>query len=327
MGASSLHMRVHQYGDGAQIKAEVLEVLPPGPGEVQIRHVAIGVNFVDIYHRTGRYPLPGLPATLGVEGAGVVEAVGPGVHDIHPGQRVAYAGPPVGGYAVLRNLPAGRVAGLPASVSFESAAGALLRGITAHMLFAHVRALRAGDTVLVHAAAGGLGLILVQWAKSMGAKVIGTVGSEAKGALARRYGADRTVLYRTEDFVAAAREFTAGEGVDFAVDGIGGSMLSRTLATVRPYGMAATIGQVAGDIGMIDPQDLGPARSIALARPGVMRFMEDQARYREGVAATLGQLASGMQVPIGAQLPLAEAAQAHRLLEAGMTTGAVLLRP
>jgi NADPH:quinone reductase-like Zn-dependent oxidoreductase len=320
-------VRIHQLGDASVLQAETMELPPPAPGEARVRQAAIGVNFVDIYHRTGLYPLPALPATLGVEGAGVIEAVGAGVSDLRPGQRVAYAGLPTGAYASARNYPAQRLVALPDTVSFEQAAGAMLRGITAHMLFSHVRPLRAGDTVLVHAAAGGLGLVLVQWAKALGTRVIGTVGNRAKAELALAHGLDRAVLYRDEDFVAAARDFSGGAGVHYAIDGIGGDTLRRTLDAVRPFGMAASIGQVGGDIGMIDPALLGPARSIALSRPGVMRFMADLPHYREGADATLARLAAGMQVRIGQQMPLASAAQAHRLLEAGETVGSLLLRP
>ena len=321
------HVRIHQYGDASRLEAEFLELAPPAQGQIQIRQSAIGVNFVDIYHRIGLYPLSSLPSTLGVEGAGVIEAVGPGVTDFVPGQRIAYAGSAVGGYAAVRNLPAERAVLLPESVSFGVAAGSMLRGITAHMLFAYVRPVRARDTILVHAAAGGLGQILVQWAKSLGARVIGTVGSQAKADLAIAHGVDRTVLYRDEDFVAAAKDFTDGQGVDFAIDGIGGGTFRRTLDAVRPYGMAASIGQVAGDIDVIHPSELGPYRSIAFSRPGVLRFMTDLQRYREGANATLAQLAAGMRVRIGKELPLAKAAEAHRLMEAGQTVGSILLRP
>lgn len=320
-------VRIRRLGDASVLQTESIALPPPGPGEVRIRHDAIGVNFVDVYHRTGLYPLPALPATLGVEGAGVVEALGAGVSGLAPGQRVAYAGAPVGGYAAARNYPAERLVILPDAVSFEQAAGAMLRGMTAHMLFTHVRPLHAGDTVLVHAAAGGLGLVLVQWAKALGARVIGSVGNRAKAELALAHGADQVVLYREQDFVAAARDFSGGAGVHYAIDGIGGDTLRRTLDAVRPYGMAASIGQVAGDIGPIDAALLGPARSIALARPGVFRFMTDIQRYREGADATLARLAAGMRVQIGRELPLASAAHAHRLLEAGDTVGSVLLRP
>jgi NADPH2:quinone reductase len=203
----------------------------------------------------------------------------------------------------------------------------MLRGLTVHMLFNAVRPLAAGDTVLVHAAAGGLGLLLVQWAKALGARVIGTVGSQAKAELALTHGLDRAVLYKEEDFVAAVRDFTDGEGVHYAIDGIGGDTLLATLDAVRPYGMVASIGQVAGANAPIDLAQLGPARSIALARPSVFRYVKDLARYRAGAEETLARLSAGMQVEIGRKLPLAEAAAAQRLLESGATTGSVLLIP
>lgn len=321
------HVQLRDYGDASKLEVDLLEVPPPPRGQIQIRHTAIGVNFVDVYHRTGLYPLTNLPATLGVEGAGIVEAVGPEVTDFEIGQRVAYAGPPVGSYAAVRNLPAERAVLLPDNVPSDIVAGSLLRGITAHMLLSHVRPVRNGDTILVHAAAGGLGMILAQWAKSLGARIIGTVGSRAKAALALAHGVDRAVLYREEDFVTAVRGFTHGEGVDYAIDGIGGETLKRTLGAVRPYGMVASIGQVAGDIGLIDPLELGPSRSIALSRPGVFRFMADLQRYHEGANATLAQLEKGLRVQIGTVLPLAKACEAQRLMEAGQTAGSILLRP
>jgi NADPH2:quinone reductase len=321
------HVRIHAVGDASRLEVERIALPPPGQGEIRIRHTAIGVNYVDVYHRSGLYPLPALPATLGVEGAGVVEAVGAGVTRFAVGQRVAWAGLPVGGYAAARNLPAERAIALPDGVDERHVAGALLRGITAHMLFNWVRPLFAGETVLVHAAAGGLGLVLTQWAKALGARVIGTVGSEAKARLALEHGLDHAILYRDQDVVAAVRDLTGGEGVHYAIDGIGGDTLRRTLETVRPYGMVASVGQVAGDIGLLDPAALGPARSIAFARPGVMRFMGDLDRYHEGARATLDRLAAGVKVEAGAELPLARAADAHRLLESGASTGAILLRP
>lgn len=321
------HVRIHAHGDHTQLRPELLALAPPGEGEIQVRHAAIGVNYVDVYLRSGLYSLPSLPATLGVEGAGVVERVGPGVTSIEPGQRVAYASMPGGAYAAARNLAAERAVLLPDAVPFDAAAGAMLRGITAHMLFGWVRKIAPGDTVLVHAAAGGLGLILVQWAKALGARVIGTVGSEAKAELALAHGLDRAVLYREQDFVAAVKDFTGGEGVHFAIDGIGGDTFRRTLDAVRPFGMAASVGQVAGGIAAIDPMEIGPYRSIAVARPGVSRFMGDLARYREGAQATLRQLEAGLKVQVGRELPLVDAAEAHRLVEAGQTVGSVLLRP
>lgn len=323
---SEIAAKIFTYGNADVLRIEPLDLPPPGAGELQVRHSAIGVNFVDIYHRTGLYPLPSLPATLGVEGAGVIEAIGPGVQGFHIGQRIAYSGA-VGSYATQRNLPANRAVSLPESVCDDFAAGAMLKGITAHMLFTYVRPLRAGDTVLIHAAAGGLGLVLVQWAKSLGAQVIGTVGSSAKAELAKSHGLDHAILYHQNDFVAATLALTEGKGVHFAIDGIGGDNLHRTLATVRPYGMAASIGQVSGQIGTIDPELLGPARSIALSRPSVFRFMSDLILYREGAEATLKQLQAGLCIHIGERLALKDAALAHRQLEGGDTVGVLMLQP
>jgi len=318
---------LHDVGNADRLSLEQAFLPPPAAGEIRVQHTAIGVNFVDIYHRTGLYALPGLPATLGVEAAGVVEALGPGVRDLLVGQRIAYAGPPVGSYCTARNLPADKAVALPDEIADDTIAALLLRGITAHMLFAHVRPLQAGETVLVHAAAGGLGLVLVQWAKALGARVIGTVSSPAKADLALSHGLDQAILYREQSFVEAVRDLTDGRGVDYAIDGIGGQTLIDTLGTVRPYGMVASVGQVAGDSGPLDLSLLGPARSIAFARPGVFRFMSDPQRYREGVAATLARLKGGLRARVGEVLPLADAAEAHRRLESGQSAGAILLRP
>lgn len=318
---------IGQYGDASALTAVEAIIPPPAAGEIRVRHTAIGVNYVDIYHRTGLYPLPSLPAVLGVEAAGVVEQIGPDVETVQVGQRIAYAGPPAGSYASARNLPVARAIPLPDDVPDDAVASLLLRGITTHMLLTYVHPLRAGDTVLVHAAAGGLGLVLVQWAKTMGARVIGTVSSPTKAQLAIAHGLDHAINYRDEDFVAAVMRLTDSQGVDYAIDGIGGKTLLDTLGCVRPYGMVANVGQVAGDSGPLDLSLLGPARSVALSRPGVFRFMTDPARYREGAQATLRQLQAGLRPTIGAVLPLSQAAEAHRQLESGETIGAILLRP
>jgi NADPH2:quinone reductase len=320
------HVRIHRQGGAEQLEVERLAAAPPAAGEVRVRQLAIGVNFLDVYYRNGRYPLPHVPTTPGVEGAGIVEALGPGVTGFEPGQRVAYTGL-LGGYAAVRNVPRERLVAVPDAVSLDAVAGGLLRGLTAHMLFAHVRELRPGDTVLVHAAAGGLGLVLTQWASALGARVIGTAGNRDKAALALAHGAERVVLYREEDFVAAARDFTGGRGVDFAIDGIGGATLLRTFDAVRPYGMAASVGQAAGSLEPVDLLQIGKPRSIAFARPSVMQFMTFPGLYEEGAQATLARLAAGLRVPVGLDLPLARAAEAHAALEAGQTSGAVLLRP
>lgn len=320
-------MSIRQHGDASVLVATEAVLPPPAAGEIRVRHTAIGVNYVDVYHRTGLYALPSLPAVLGVEAAGVVEALGPDITTLQVGQRIAYAGPPAGSYASARNLPAARAIALPDDVADDAVASLLLRGITTHMLLTYVYRLQAGDTVLVQAAAGGLGLVIVQWAKAMGARVIGTVSTPAKAELAQAYGLDHAILYRDEDVVAAVMRLTDGKGVDYAIDGIGGKTLLDTLGCVRPYGMVASVGQVAGESGPLDLSLLGPARSVALSRPGVFRFMADLTQYQEGAAATLRQLQAGLQPTIGAVLPLAQAAEAHRLLESGATVGSVLLRP
>ncbi|CAG9260611.1 Quinone oxidoreductase [Burkholderia diffusa] len=328
--ATATRIGIDRYGDAGVLRRFDAPVVPPGAGEVRIRQTAVGVNFVDIYFRTGAHPLPALPDALGVEAAGVVDAVGPGVTGLVPGQRVAYAGLPTGSYASVRTLPAERVVPVPDGVSDDAVAAGLLKGITVYMLLHRVRQVAAGDTVLVHAAAGGVGLLATQWARALGARVIGTVGSAAKAALARARGAEVVVDYREADFVAAARAFGGGAGVDYAIDGIGGDVLTRTLGAVRPFGMVASIGQVAaiGTRQTIDLDELGPARSIALARPSVLGFIaRDVAGYREAAHATLERFAGGMHVEIGARLPLEQAADAHRLLESRQTTGGVVLVP
>lgn len=325
--ATAAQVLLRQYGDASGFVLTDTPLPPLAAGEIRVRHTAIGVNYVDVYHRTGLYPLPSLPAVPGVEAAGVVEALGPGVDTLRVGQRIAYAGLPVGGYASVRHLPAERAIPLPDDVADDAVASLLLRGITTHMLLRYVRPVKAGDTLLVHAAAGGLGLVIVQWAKTLGARVLGTVSSQAKARLAMDHGLDAPIFYRDEDFAAAVLRLTDGRGVDYAIDGIGGQTLRDTLGCVRPYGMVASVGQVAGDSGPIDLALLGPARSVALSRPGVLRFMADLAQYREGAQATLAQLQSGLRPTIAAVLPLAEAAQAHQLIESGAVAGSILLRP
>lgn len=322
-----LHCQLQTPGHADALRCESLSVPPPGPGQIRIRHTVIGVNFVDLYHRTGLYPLPALPATLGVEAAGVVESLGADVTTLHVGQRIAYAGPPVGAYAQARLLPAALAMAIPDEVSDEAVAAGLLRGITVHMLLTRVWALKPGQTVLVQAAAGGLGLVLTQWAKALGGRVIGTVGNRHKAAVALAHGVDIAVIRGEQDVVEAVHAFTGGLGVDLAVDGVGGATLEQSLACVRPFGMVASVGQASGTLPALSMQALGPARSIALSRPSVFRHMADAAHYRQSAEAVLARLKSGLRVPVAARMPLTEAAEAHRLLESGQTTGAVLLVP
>ncbi|MHB1942560.1 MAG: quinone oxidoreductase family protein [Acidiferrobacteraceae bacterium] len=295
----------------------------PGPGQVRIRQTVIGVNFVDIYYRRGLYPLPTLPVVLGVEGAGRVEAIGPDVSRLHVGDRVAYAGLPLGGYAEARNLPASRLIPLPAALSDRVAGSSMLRGLTAHMLLRKVYAIAPGDWVLVHAAAGGLGQFVTRWARRLGAHVIGTVGSEPKKVYAYQAGATAVLLHTDPDWVAQVRALAEGEGVHLAVDGIGGSLLVQTLAAVRPFGIAASLGQPAGPIPPVRMEELGAGR--ALMRPSVLAYANDPVLYAQGARELLAALQDGLENPVGAEYALADAEAAHRDLEGRRTTGSVIL--
>lgn len=320
-------IQMHATGGPDVLVPTMSELAAPAVTEVRVRQHAVGVNYVDVYQRNGRYRVPGLPAILGVEGAGVVEAVGAQVSEFQVGDRVAYFAPPVGGYAEARNLPAARLLALPDAVPFEVAATAMLRGVTAHMLFHHVRPLRPGDTVLVHAAAGGLGLILVQWARSLGARVLGTVSSAAKAELALAAGLDHAILYRQKDFVAEVKRLTDGAGAELVIDGVGGDTLPRSLEATAPFGTVASIGATAGESRAIRPDELGPVRSIALASPSAFRFAADLPRYRVAALDTVDRLAAGLRVHVGAQWPLPQAAAAHRELERGTYAGGLVLLP
>lgn len=318
-------VRIHETGGPDRLVPETAETPAPAAGEALVRQSFAGVNYIDVYHRAGVYALPAMPAIPGVEGAGTVAALGPGVEGISVGERVAYALPFAGAYATERVAPAERLIRLPDSVTEDAAAGSMLRGVTAYMLLHTVFPVGPGSTVLVHAAAGGLGLILCQWAKLLGATVIGTVGSAEKAALAREAGADHTILYRETDFVPAVRDLTGGRGVDVAYDGIGGDTLARTFEAVRPFGTAVSIGAAGGPAPPVDLAQLG-RRSLSLARPSVMAYMADPAVYRTAATAFVSLLAEGrLKVRVGGRYPLAEAGQAHRDLEARRSTGSLLL--
>lgn len=298
------------------------DLLQPQQGEILLRQKAIGLNFIDIYHRRGIYSLP-LPAVTGVEGAGIVEAVGEGVEHLRAGDRIVYAGA-VGAYADLRILPAWRGMKLPDSVSFELAGSSMLRGLTAYMLLAHVYPMRAGMSLLVHAAAGGLGSVLTRWAKGMGVEVIGLVSSEEKAALARANGTDHVLVGRDIDLEKDVLALTDGKGVHAAVNGIGGNTLEPMMACVRPFGMTISVGQVAGAPASIA---FGAFRSNAFARPSVMSFTTEPERYRPAVAAVLRKMEEGMFEVPSRQFSLTETAHAHAELEAGRLVGSAVLIP
>ena len=316
----TLHMA--DIGGSDVLKLIDSPVPKPGPGELRLRHEAVGVNFIDIYQRTGRYPPPP-QGILGVEGAGVVEALGEGVSGFAIGQRVAYAGPPVGAYAELRCLPASRLIALPDDLSCRRAAASFLRGLTAHMLLFALRPVGPGTSVLVHGGAGGLGQMLLRWGHNLGARMIATVGSPAKVALAEAAGADVVVL-RRGDWVGAVREASGGAGVDLACDGIGGDTLLATLESLVPFGIATSIGEAGGRVPPVDPDRL---RQGMLSRPSVMAYAADPIRYAAAAADLTAFLRAEPFDPVGAIYPLAEAARAHDDLASGRTTGSLLLIP
>jgi NADPH2:quinone reductase len=318
-------IQISAPGGIEQLTVVADEPAEPGPGEIRLRHEAIGVSFIDIYHRTGLYPLP-LPATLGVEGAGTVEAVGPDVTTLSPGDRVAYAGSP-GAYATTRLLPAARAIPLPPDVPAQLAAATMLRGITAHMLMTRTFPVTTGTTVLILAAAGGTGGLLVRWAKHLGARVIGTAGSPDKARLAREAGADHVIVGRGTDIVAAVAELTDGKGVDVAYDGIGGNVLAKTLACVRPFGTVASIGQAAGPVPPLNLEEIGPRRALTLARPSFMAYVADPDTYRTASEAVIAAMQLGITARIGGTYSLSDAARAHSDLETGRSTGSLLLMP
>ena len=319
-------IRLKAPGGADQLEPVTIELPPPQSDEIRIRQTAVGVNFIDIYQRMGLYPLP--PAAIpGVEAVGVVTAVGANVTSPRVGERVAYAGAPVGAYASERNLPAWRAVALPEQVADDVAASVFVKGITAHMLLTRVYPVGLGTTVLIHSAAGGLGQLLTRWATNLGATVIGTVGSDAKAATARHVGAHHVIVGRDADFVRAVADLTEARGVDVAYDGVGGTTLAKTLRCVRPFRVIASIGQSAGAIPLLDVEDLGPRRSLMLARPSVMAYMNRADDYRLAAAAVLSALRQGVLQATGKPYRLGDAAQAHADLEAGRTSGSLYLVP
>ncbi|WP_234905905.1 quinone oxidoreductase family protein [Affinirhizobium pseudoryzae] len=315
-------MQFSTLGAPDVLERREVHVPAPGPGEVLIRQDVVGLNFVDVYHRTGVYPLA-LPAAPGVEGAGVIEALGPDVTGLTVGQRVAYAGV-VGAYADQRILPAWRAIPLPDDLSAEMAGSSLLRGMTSYMLLQKLYPVSAGMQLLVHTGAGGLGSVVTRWAKLLGAEVIATVSSDEKAELARAHGADHVIVGRGVDPVRSVEELTDGKGVHLAIDGIGGAMLAKSIACVRPFGMTASVGQVGG---VAPPVPLSALRSNALARPSVMAFSTDREAYRPAVEAVFAVMRRGILDRPSRRYALGEAAAAHADIEAGRLVGSALLVP
>jgi NADPH2:quinone reductase len=301
---------------------------PPRQGEVRLRHEAIGLNFIDIYHRTGLYPLPKWPVIIGLEGAGVVIEVGSGVEDLRVGDRVAYAGQPPGAYAQERLIPAHRLVPLPAEIGMEQAAAIMLKGMTARYLLYGCHAVHPGDTILIHAAAGGVGSIVCQWARHLGATVIGTVGSEEKAVYAAQRGCNHPILYGKEDFVAKVKQLTGGEGVDVVYDSVGQATFLRSMDCLKPLGTLVSFGQSSGPIASFDPSLLAAKGSLFLTRPSLMTYTARREDLLAHAADLFAVIRGGaVRVEINQRYPLAEAARAHQELESRRTTGQSVLLP
>jgi len=320
-------IRIHQTGGPEVLCWEAVDLPAPAPGEATVRHHAVGLNYIDTYHRTGLYPLP-LPSGIGLEGAGVVEAVGEGVTEVKVGDRVAYAGGPIGAYAEVRNIPAHRLLILPDSIGFDTGAAMMLQGLTAAYLLRKTYRVQPGDAVLIHAAAGGVGLIACQWAKALGATVIGTVGSPAKAELARAHGCDHVINYASENFTQRVRDITHGEGVAVVYDGVGKDTFTGSLDSLRPMGMMVSYGNASGPVPPVDLILLSQKGSLFITRPTLMTYTAQRADLLELGRELFDRVASGqLRIEVNQRYALRDAAQAHRDLEARKTTGSTILLP
>jgi NADPH2:quinone reductase len=319
-------IRVHQYGGPEALHYEEAPLPEPGPDEARVKIEAAGVNFIDVYHRSGSYA-GRLPITPGMEGAGVVDAIGPGVSELKPGDRVAYA-MHQGSYAEYAVVPAWLLVPIPESVDTRSAAAVMLQGMTAHYLSLSTYPVQPGDTALVHAAAGGVGLLLVQLAKRRGARVIGTVSTEEKARLASQAGADEVILYTQVDFETETKRLTDGAGVNVVYDGVGVTTFDKSLNCLKPRGTMVLYGASSGPVPPLDPQVLNAKGSLFLTRPGLGHYLADRAELLSRAGDLFEWMAAGeLQVRVDRTYPLSEAAEAHRYLEARKTQGKLLLIP
>jgi NADPH2:quinone reductase len=321
-------IRIYENGGPEALQWEAYEPGEPLEGEVLVRHKAVGLNFIDVYHRTGLYPLPSLPAILGLEASGIVEQVGSNVSDFKPGDRVAYAGVPPGAYSQARCIPVHRLVKLPASISFETGAAMMLKGMTARYLIRGCYPVKAGDTILIHAVSGGVGSIVSQWANHIGATVIGTVGSPEKAEKAKNNGCHYPILYEKEDFAAAVQKITDGRGVDVVYDSVGQATFMKSLDCLRPLGTMVTFGQSSGSVPPLDTSLLAAKGSLFLTRPSLMTYTEkreDLIAHAEDLFAVVES--NAVRIAIGQTYPLSEASRAHRDLEGRQTTGSTILLP
>jgi NADPH2:quinone reductase len=320
-------IRIHKTGGPEVMQWEEVAVGDPGPGEARVRHTAIGVNYIDTYHRSGLYKLS-LPTGLGSEGAGVVEAVGPGVTDIKPGDRVAYCGGAPGSYSEVRVMPADRLVKLPDGVSERTAATLMLKGLTVQYLLRQTFPLKGGETILFHAAAGGVGSIACQWTRALGVTMIGTVGSDEKAAVAKANGCAHTIVYTRENFVERVKQITGGKGVPVVYDGVGKDMFPASLDCLSPRGMFVNFGNASGPIAAFDILLLSQKGSLYVTRPTLVTYTATRAALLAMAAEMFELVKAGKIVNEARQTyPLKDAAQAHRDLEARKTTGSTLLLP
>lgn len=320
-------IRIHQTGGPDQLRWDDVDVGTPGEGQVRLRQTAVGLNYIDVYVRTGLYPVPSLPAVIGMEGAGVVEEVGPGVSSVKAGDRVAY--PMVlGAYAEERLIDAEKLVPLPDSIDDTTAAAMMLQGLTAHYLLRRTYKVQPGDPILIYAAAGGVGLILCQWAKHLGATVIGCVGSAEKAALAKANGCDHSILYRDENIVERVREITGGEGVAVAYDSIGQATFEASLDCLRPFGVMVTYGNASGPVEPFNPGILAAKGSLYVTRPTLATHTATRELLMDGANALFEVVEKGMvRINVNQTHPLEETARAHLALEDRTTTGSTVLLP
>ena len=320
-------IRIHRTGGPEVMQLEDADLPSPGEGGVRVRQKAIGLNFIDTYHRSGLYPVS-LPSGLGLEGAGVVEEVGRGVEDIKVGDRVAYGVGPIGAYAEAKNHPARRLSKLPDSISYEQAAAMMLKGMTARYLLRETYKVQPGDPVLIHAAAGGVGLILCQWANALGAIVIGTAGSPEKAKLAAANGCHHIIDYSKEDIAKRVRDITGGKGVAVVYDGVGQATVMASLDSLRPRGLLVTFGNASGPVKSFDTLWLSQRGSLYLTRPSLMAYVADDKDLQENASELFAMVTAGkVKIAINQHYKLADAAQAHRDLESRKTSGATVLLP
>jgi len=317
-------IRVHQAGGPEVLKWEEVEVGAPDRGQVRLRHETVGLNYIDVYHRTGLYPQQ-YPFVPGVEGAGTIEAVGPEVSDLRVGDRVAYAGP-IGSYSESRIIDADRLVKLPDEISFDQAAAMMLQGMTVRMLLRSVRRVEAGETIIVHAAAGGVGLIMCQWAKALGATVIGTVSTNEKADLARAHGCDHPIIYTQQDFVAEVDRITGGEKAPVVYDSVGKDTFLKSLDCLHPRGLMVSYGNASGPPPPFETGILASKGSLYLTRPTLFHYIAKREELEQSARELFDLVLTGkVKIEIGQRFALKDAAEAHRLLEARRTTGSTIL--